>query len=763
LLLRLAIPIRCGAVSGDDTFLLTACFNWWKHGDVAGLASSYGSSGIVYAGFHHFPWAWFAGVISFRLAPLFMLTAILTLAPALLLYWQLDGLPGKRWAVLLAASSPLMGYLSLSLLPLWWLAPLGGTVGIQVALAEDRGQAIQSNRWFFVIGLVSGYLCGTYPSLSPMTLGLFLWLLTRRKPWRVYCAFLVGCVIGYAPFLWLLATHWATLNPRLQIGDQATSWVQLFGGIFKYWGVAPTGRLNDQQPWAQLEGISRDITPWLWLCAVLLSFWALSKEKLAHRKVPNYVQLGAYTFIAFLPFAYVTHTETWHHQAGNLWWVPALVLPWTVRSLFPRASNQILASLVLFNIAGLVVLFAPRLAHGTTAESTETYHSHGPAWWMYEALAGKIKMRAQQELALGIDRPLAVRCERVFQFYLPQFFTIRYPELNDKVKWVPELLVPCDLVVSRDRSQPYFLRVNDWPDDWRRPAQIIRQLIHIVNSAPLNYACQIGVHLPNVDGNTLEFVNNEGKSVEYCHELLPGSDVIWLRLASLPAGITTIWAYYGGKPDNDHGLQKPEAVFEFFDGFDGDLTAWEPLGDGNWEVANGICRLTILSKGNAVKGLQLLLRHPTISSGIIEARLRFAHFPTPINAGVTFDSQPAVHSYLWLLTGWGTTRLAELDPNNTPLTIEETQWYWHGHAKKWFVVGAEWNGSKIKTTVGDNVVFDRIDLNERGVGRVGLGVIPNPGIGVDQFPMVEFDWVRLRTSFGDKVPNIDVGPPEYAH
>ena len=758
-LLRLAITIRAGAVSGDDMALLTDCFDWWKHGNTAALKTIYGSAGLIYVGFHHFVWATLAGISSFRLAPLFVAHAVLMVVPALLLGWQFRGRPQARWAVLLALSSPLAAYFSLSLLPLWWMALFGGTVALQVAAMEERGQRM-GTCGLLLTGLVSGYLCSVYPSLSPLALGLFIWLLLKRRTLREHGAYLAGCVVGYVPFIVLLVSHWDQLNPRVTVGKGALSWLHLLGGLFRYIGTAPGEFMNRQAPWAGLEQGLRTTTVALWL--VLFAGWmfAMIRTRRAHRALPGGVLLAACSFAAFIPFTLITRTESWYHQAVNLWWISALVVPWTIYELAPRLTRWVLMAIVGFNVAGLLIVFGPRLMLGTTTEEGYSNHGRGPSWWMQEQIVEQINTRARQEIAVGVNAPIAVKPDRIYFLWasLPNLFHVQHPDLDDKVKWVVEGLRRYDLLVTRDRAQPNRLRLADWPDTWLRPQQTERNAIHVVSRASLDRAVQVSFELPGAWQDNLEIVDSAGQTIPFCREPGEGakaSTLFWIRLPQLRQGVSVFWVYHGGHRESLQGESPPDAVFDFFEGFDGDLHRWETLGRADWKVTDGICRLTLPDTQEDNTSAMLLIRNLEAKEGILEARMRFLQFPAKIDAGIVFAARPGEQAYLWNLNGYGETVLSRLDAKGTPTTVADLNWYWKPKAGRWAVIGAQWAGPLMRTWVDGRTIVDTINLDETGAGQVGLGAKRGSGTCV-----IEYDWVRLRTAFGNSPPEVTIEPGE---
>ena len=758
--LRLVISLRGGAVSGDDMKLLADSYNWWKLGDPSGLVASDSSAGLLYSGYHNFVWAALAALVSFRLTPLYVAYALMMLVPALLLGWQFRHRAEAKWMLLLAISSPLVTYFSVQLLPFWCVCMLGGTVAMQVAVREERGDRLGAKGLIFA-GAMTGYLCGAYPSLSALAVGLFVWLIVKKRPVHENAAYILGCVLGYLPFIYLLIQRWDQLAPHIIVGKGALSFVRLFGGIFRYIGTPPVAPMNSPGIWAVIERGFGTGTVILWVLLLLGWIVALVRRWKAHRPVPGPVLLAVFSFGAFIPFTLITHTESWFHQAANLWWIAALVVPWTVYELAPRFARSILATIVVVNILGLGVMFGPRVWLGTTTEEAYSNSGRGPSWWMQERIADQIVARAQREIASGINAPLAVQTSGIYFLTtsLPILIQVQHPELADKVKWVGENWPRFDLRVMRDRRSSHRLRLVDWPGTWHRPTQTARNALRITSEISYERPIQVSVDLPDARQDTIEVVDAEGNAVPFCREL-GGMDEhrLWLRLAKLGKGVSTLWVYHGGMRAAAQTEKKPQEIFDFFEGFDDDLRGWETVGNGVWSVSDGVCRPILPATEEDNTSAWLLIKNLETNQGLLEARLRYVQFPAKIDAGIAFAVRRDDTSYLWNLNGYGVTVFSKFDGKGTPLpySIAASSWFWKAKAGRWSVIGAQWNGSLVKASVDGRTVIDIISPGESGLGRIGLGAKRGTGVLT-----IEYDWVRLRTNFSNLPPSVAVEPEEW--
>jgi hypothetical protein len=203
------------------------------------------------------------------------------------------------------------------------------------------------------------------------------------------------------------------------------------------------------------------------------------------------------------------------------------------------------------------------------------------------------------------------------------------------------------------------------------------------------------------------------------------------------------------------GESSPDAVFDFFEGFDGDLQRWEAIGRADWKVTDGICRLTLPDTQEDNTSALLLIRNFEAKEGILEARMRFLQFPAKVDAGIVFAARPGEHAYLWNLNGYGETVLSGLDAKGIPISLAGLNWYWKPKAGRWSVIGAQWAGPLMRASVDGRTIIDTINLDETGAGRVGLGAKRGSGTCV-----IEYDWVRLRTAFGNAPPEVTVEPGE---
>ena len=756
--LRFTITLRTGVISGDDTFLLVRCFGWWHDGDFLPLLSSSGSKGFLYVGLHNFAWAVLAGLCNFRLGPLFVVHAVLMVTPALLLGWQLRGRSEARWAVLLGLSSPLMAYFSLQLLPLWWIASFGGIVALQVAAREDQGKPV-GPLGLLLVGLIGGYMCSVYPSLSPLTLGLFFWLLFKRKTRYAQGAYLAGCVAGYAPCAVLLVSRWAELNPQPVVTQAPLAWAPLLGGIFRYIGTPSVDFMNSPGVWMARENNLRTVTVAVWLLLFVAWIFAMIRAQRAGRLLPGSVLLAACSFAVFIPFTLITRTESWYHQAVNLWWIPILIVPWSVQELVPRQARVVLATLVGFNLAGLLLIFGPRLLVGTQAEGRyEPASGPGPTWWMQERIADEIANRAREELAAGDLTPLAVRCEAInlLPHSLPRLFHLQHPELDRKVGWVPEGARTCTLLVAQAPGHPHRLRLFDWTKTWPLPAQPYRRMVRVLIPGGAKLSGQIAIELKPTDPVPMVILDAEGVRLPFWIEPeLPAVAPrrVWVRIPPIPAGTTRFFLYYGG-PASGEGW-RPEEVFEAFEGFDGAFPDWVKTGPAVWQAAGGIASVeSPVDKYH--EPFSTVLRSGKITGDmVLEARVRYRTYPTPNDIGLIFSAAADGSGYMGYLHGQGAVYLGAITSQNTVDTIGGNNWIWKQlKARRWMILRVDWRAPLVRVLVDEREIVRGALIEAAADGRVGLGVRRGSGQ-----PAIELDWFRVRRAYATE-PGVWQGETE---
>ena len=758
LVFRLAITLRTGAIVGDDIDLLFKCFNWWRGGDALSFILIPGSAGFLYVDFHSFAWAVLVELCNFRLGPLFLVHAVLMLVPALLLAWQFRGRSEMPWAVLLSVSSPLMAYFSQSLFPLWWVLPLAGNIVLEVAVREDRGKPYGSVGLLFV-GLVSGYVCSVYPSAAPLTLGLFFWLLLKRRLWRAHAAYLIGCVVGYMPGLVIIISHWNQLTPQLVVGQGHIAWAALFGGIFRYFGDPPVVWMNEPAPWRALKQGWSTATVVIWL--LLLVGWGLAmiQAKRKRRAVPGEILLAACSLAAFLIFTAVTRTESWYHQSGNLCWISALVIPWLVQRLVPRHARIILATLVGFNVVGLLLIFGPRLIAGSSAEGRyEPASGPGPSWWMQQQIADELACRAREELAAGDRSLLAVRCAPInaLPHSFPLLFRIQNPDLDRKVAWVPQGDQTCSVLVAQDPQQPYRLRLFDMAKRWHLPEQPYRRVVRVLITGGAGTSGQIAIDLGPADPPPNAILDADGKQLPYWVEDRPTPTTlqrIWIKIPPVPAGCARFFLYYGG-PVNTRPLQAEE-VFEVFEDFDHGLSGWRESGPAVWRTEKG--RAIVQSPPN----LQGEIFSSLMKSGrfegpiTIEARVRFRAFPTRDDLGLVFAAGEDGCGFTAYAHGQGAVYIGEVNRPNFVETLDGNNSLWKfPKAELWMVFQVEWHAPLFCFLINEREVLRGALVDARESGGVGLGILRGTGQ-----PNIEIDWFRVRRAYPNQV-RIILGAPE---
>jgi len=112
----------------------------------------------------------------------------------------------------------------------------------------------------------------------------------------------------------------------------------------------------------------------------------------------------------------------------------------------------------------------------------------------------------------------------------------------------------------------------------------------------------IGAGKMNSDGSDIRFTASDGKIV-IPHWVEDGlnstTTTIWVKVPHIPAnGTTTIYMCYGQPAAQD--IQSGDAVFEFFDDFNGDsldISKWTVQGQGTYSISSSAITLTTSSTG----------------------------------------------------------------------------------------------------------------------------------------------------------------------
>jgi hypothetical protein len=714
------------------------------------------SAGILYVGYHHFVWATLAGLFSFHLGPLYLVHAFLLALPALWLVRRIGG-PSGAWVALIALSSPLAAFLSLQLLPLWWMSFLGGALALW--LVTTKGEELPGNPALTLVGLVMGYLGGVYPSLAILTAGVVGWLISRHARLKHLLVFLGANMIGMLPFLSLLALHWDQLTPQVQVGQTAFSWADLIGGFFRYTGL-PSSLANGRvRPLGAMETILTDASFTLWLILVAATVWSVVCARRAKKPLPSTVLLAIWTYGSYIVFTLITRTETWHHQAANLWWVPAMLIPWIVETLAsPRLRGLLLGAFVAFNVLILSVLFGPRLVNGTSGDPQYTKGDGlGPAWWMQEQLVAQIAKRAERELCAGDTSLLTVRCANIqlLPHSLPRLFRMQHPELRPKVEWVPEGARTCVILVADDTERRGRLRLYDWSPRWVRPAAHERRAVHILIPNGSAVSGQVAIDIDRTWAFPVEMVDLAGTRLPIWLDpdlTSDGRRRIWVKIPPVPSVVFRAFLYSGGAPtivDSD-----PSQVFTVFEGFDRPLDAWIAKGRAEWMVSGGRALLTLPPAQEDTTSATLLFRGAVVGSAIIEAKIRYVTYPTLDDVGLVFAASPVGSGQIAYLHGQGAVHLGSITSAGGVLTIGGNNWYWKPKAGLWIVLQADWSPPRICVRVDGREIIRSALLDSPSDGLVGLGTRRGTGK-----PAIEIDWFRIRQRY-EHAPVVIVDEPE---
>jgi hypothetical protein len=164
-------------------------------------------------------------------------------------------------------------------------------------------------------------------------------------------------------------------------------------------------------------------------------------------------------------------------------------------------------------------------------------------------------------------------------------------------------------VANYSGSDSFTFKVNDGQVDsapatvsilvttgppWFDPAWQYRRTVTISNpglSTLTNYQVQITLNSSfdfanaKSDGSDIRVTAADGTTLIpfWIETWIPATQQgsIWVKVPTLPAGGTTVFLYYGN-PNAVNIVNNPDAVFDFYDGFDG-----ASLDGSKWSIANG--------------------------------------------------------------------------------------------------------------------------------------------------------------------------------
>ena len=130
----------------------------------------------------------------------------------------------------------------------------------------------------------------------------------------------------------------------------------------------------------------------------------------------------------------------------------------------------------------------------------------------------------------------------------------------------------------------------------------------------------------NADGSDIRFTEDDGETlIPHWIEKWDGSNqvaVVWVKVPYVPAnGTATIYLYYSNSSAAD--ASDPEAVFEFFDDFEGsslDTSKWDVYNNPQVSVSNSV--LTISGTHSITTSPEMLKSKATFGPGyVLEARV----------------------------------------------------------------------------------------------------------------------------------------------
>jgi hypothetical protein len=144
-----------------------------------------------------------------------------------------------------------------------------------------------------------------------------------------------------------------------------------------------------------------------------------------------------------------------------MWWFAPVILPIVMMQLMPKkAAVCCLSLMVCFNVLTTGIQYAPRLAHGTSAESDAYFWSgsQGVSWWMLRDVVDRISQIEDQRRQSGDTRPLTVQlCPVKYTlFTVPKTMELFDPQRAARIKWVYENEKNWDVSVQADPEAVYM-------------------------------------------------------------------------------------------------------------------------------------------------------------------------------------------------------------------------------------------------------------------------------------------------------------------
>ena len=750
---KIFIVTRIASISGDDCLVLEKIFGFEKEGLLGNLVLFTGSTGFLYLHSQMLLWAQLVNLVNYNLNWLSFFHALLITTPAFILYFQTRRYSWAFLASVLAFLSPLTFIFSLDLMPLWWFSFLTGSLLLQLILRVCEGETCPVP-FIILCGFAGGLSAAVYPSLAVLPAGILIWLFFQRERGTNAWIFLSGLIFGYAPFVFF---YWEWMNNgqplfTCRAGQGKIDVALLFSGIFRYVGVPPIDwNINSYPSLLRAEAALKVISSRLYLVFLGWVLYYLIKNK--SNNIKNKSLWGAIGFIyfVFLIFTAITKTESWFHQCTNLWWLSPVVIAFLISEFKNLKRKNIFTVLVLaFASISLGLVYGERIVKGTTAEPAFSSNGKGPACWMQQKIIDDLANLAKSDLKTGSKKPILVQVDQIYflMYSLPRVFHMQYPELENKVKWVPSNCDGWDLQVTRDFGEPHRLRLAFASDAWAVPMSPRRRAIKIFSSTDTQRPSLVCAKLSKHFTAPGLLLDTNGQKVNLfwedvaCEESV--KTTIYFRVG-LHQGYNLFWLYENTPLSSaSESPGRPDDIFEVYDDFSQSSGLWlnsKPemcsLADGSLQIKGANQQDTFITHQ-----LRSFLTWP---SGRMETKIRFPPGQGKRDAGLLFQQETREKPALfWYLSTTGMTALDRVGPDGLSQNLFWYNWFWSFVPLRWSTVTVEWDGAAIKTWVNEKEVMDIVIPESKGGGIMGLGVRLPPG------NEVHFDWFRAY----EKNPNL---------
>jgi hypothetical protein len=251
------------------------------------------------------------------------------------------------------------------------------------------------------------------------------------------------------------------------------------------------------------------------------------------------------------------------------------------------------------------------------------------------------------------------------------------------------------------------------------------------------------------DCSDIRFAETDGTNIPYWIESGCGTSTtyVWVKTNLAASAVKSIYMYYGNA--NAAAASNGINVFDFFDGFDGDMTKW--AGDtASYSISNG--ELVNTPSSSAAK---IIYANTSLTGEIIDASIKTTTASTDLQFGLGYRIDASYRAYVcrrnnqYSVRGWGDgmTYYSNYPANGS------VQWTSGAYGTDSITVG---------TTVA-NSAFKYNGTTIPGVTNLGSNI--NPGISIYSnglgTPGAQYiDWVRTRKSIATEPATPTVGAEE---